>query len=181
MKKVHLLLGNSEELVNDLIEATVQEVCAGRAEVEAVRTAQMAEFIQQGCESDFDLVILIPNNLNLQEEPATATSPMGKGVQAIQAIKSHCSTPVIALPVFEARTAEEPLMLHAGADRVLELPFDRNELKVAVSRLLKLPVQRQSLSERYFFESIPAAQLLEPADLQDSVPGTASEGGLPTN
>jgi CheY-like chemotaxis protein len=146
VKRVNLLLGNSEELVNDLIEATVQEVCAGRAEVNCTRAAQMEDFIQRGREASFDLIILIPNNLADGAERDPACSPVGKGVQAIQAIKSHAPTPVIALPVFESRTTEEPLMLGAGADRVLELPFDRNELKVAVSRLLKLPVQNPVLA-----------------------------------
>ena len=142
MKQINLLIGNGEELVNDLIEATVQEVCAGRAEVRCTRTSQMDDFIRRGCDPAFDLVILIPNNLASRAGPEAGLSPMGKGARAIEAIKQHCSTPVIALPVFEARQAEEPLMLGAGADRVLELPFDRKQLKMAVSRCLKLPARQ---------------------------------------
>jgi CheY-like chemotaxis protein len=144
--RINLLLGNGEELVNDLIEAAVQEVCAGKAQVKCIRTGQMEDFIQRGCDPVFDLVILIPNNLASQAEEVASLSPVGKGARAIELIKQHCSTPVIALPVFEQRQAEEPLMLEAGADRVLELPFDRRELKAAVSRCLKLPTRKLALS-----------------------------------
>ena len=144
MKKVNLLLGNGEELVNDLIEATVQEVCMGRAQVTCIRTSRMEDFIHKGCDPAFDLVILIPNNLESDASQDGNLGAAGKGVRAIEAIRVHCSTPVIALPVFEERKAEEPLILGAGADRVLELPFDRNELKAAVSGCLKLPDRRHS-------------------------------------
>lgn len=144
-----MLLGNCEEVVNDLIEATVQEVCGGRAEVSCIRTGRMDDFIQRGCDPAFDLVILVPNNLVSEAGQDQGLSPAGKGARAIEAIKLHCSTPVIALPVFEHRDTEEPLMLGAGADRVLELPFSRNELKTAVSRCLKLPARKHSLSEQW--------------------------------
>jgi CheY-like chemotaxis protein len=149
LKKINLLLGNAEELVNDLIEATVQEVCAGRAEVTCTRTGRMQEFIERGCDPAFDLVILIPNNLASEAGQDGSLSPAGKGARAIEAIKLHCSTPVIALPVFEERKAEETLMLGAGADRVLELPFDRKELKAAVSRCLRLPGREHVVSREW--------------------------------
>ena len=138
MKKVNLLLGNGEEVVNDLIEATVQEVCGNRAKVMCTRTSQMEDLIEKGRDPAYDLVILVPNNLVSAEGQNKALSAATKGARAIEAIKLHCSTPVIALPVFEERKAEEPLMLEAGADRVLELPFNRNELKAAVSQFLHL-------------------------------------------
>ena len=138
MKKVKLLLGNCENVVNDLLQATVEEFCAGRAEVKCIRTAQLEEFIRKGRDPTLDLVILIPNNLMTQTEGHISLGGLGPGVRAIQAIKSESSTPVIAIPVFEDRGQEENLLLKAGADRVLELPFQREELLSAVGQLLKV-------------------------------------------
>lgn len=138
MKKVKLLLGNCEDVVNDLLQATVEEVCAGRAEVKCIRTAQLEEFIRKGRDPTLDLVILIPNNLMTETDGRIALGGLGPGVRAIQAIKSESSTPVIAIPVFEDRSREKKLFLRAGADRVIELPFQREELIGAVGELLKL-------------------------------------------
>jgi CheY-like chemotaxis protein len=143
MKKVNLLLGNCEDVVNDLLQATVEEVCAGRAEVNCIRTAQLDEFIRKGRDPLLDLVILIPNNLLTETNGHAAASRLGAGVRAIQAIKSESSTPVIAIPVFDDRSREEPLILEAGADRVIELPFQRDELVGAVGQLLRLPARSQ--------------------------------------
>ena len=136
MKRLNLLLGNAEDVVNDLLEATVHEVCGEDAEVNCIRTGRLDDFIQKGCNPEFDLIILIPNNLTSTGPVVPGSSAIG--VSAIQAIKSHCPTPVIALPAFEAREQEEGPIWRAGADFVLELPFNRDELKSAIARLLKV-------------------------------------------
>jgi len=137
MKELNLLLGNGEEIVNDLLESTVQEVCGVGAQVHCTRTGVLEEFIAKGCTSGFDLIILIPNILALSKTGSEAGAKAGAG--AVAEIKSHRPTPVIALPAFEARAEEERQMRSAGADCVLELPFNRNQLKAAIAHLLKLP------------------------------------------
>jgi DNA-binding response OmpR family regulator len=55
----------------------------------------------------------------------------------------------------EERTRYEPLLLEAGADCVLELPFEGDELSSAVARLLKLPSRLEHLqSARWFFAGV---------------------------
>ena len=140
MKKLNLLLGNGEEVVNDLLESTVVEVCSGQAEVNCIRTGLLKDFVQKGCNPEFDLIILIPNNLATGVQATAGTGSAEAGAAAIESIKAHCPTPVIALPAFEERAQEESQIRQAGADCVLELPFNRDELKAAIAQLLNLPV-----------------------------------------
>ena len=155
MKTYHILIGNCEELLSDYIEALFQEVCDGQAAVQCTRTARISGFVQHGCDEAFDLIVQIPHNLL---SPATAPTPMdviGEGIRAVRAIKSKHLVPVIAMVAPEERARYEPLLLEAGADCVLELPFEGDELSCAVTRLLKLPARLEHLqSSRWFFAGV---------------------------
>lgn len=153
MKKYHILLGNSEALLNDFIEALFREVCQGRAAVKCTRTAQIGEFSRLGCENAFDLVIGVPANLRPEVSPPTPMGRLGEGLRAIRAIKSKRPAPVIAIVRLEERARYEPLLLEAGADCVLELPFDGEELTSAVTRLLRLPVRLQHFRASRWFSA----------------------------
>ena len=75
--------------------------------------------------------------------------------RAIRTIKSKRPVPVIAIVALEERARYEPLLLEAGADCVLELPFDGEELTSAVGRLLQLPTRLDHLpSSRWFFAGV---------------------------
>jgi CheY-like chemotaxis protein len=155
MKTYHILIGNCEELLSDFFEALFREVCEGNAVLQSTRTGRVSEFVRQGCETDFDLVIQVPHNLF---PAATAPTPMDficEGIRAIRTIKSEHPVPVIAMVAPEERTRYEPLLLEAGADCVLELPFEGDELSSAVARLLKLPSRLEHLqSARWFFAGV---------------------------
>jgi len=140
MKTVNLLLGNSEGRVNNLIEALMRDVCDNHAIVHSIRTARVDEFIRQGCEGDFDLAIVIPDNLLPDPSRRTALSSIGEAVRAFEAIKKQRYTPIIAVAVC---AQYETLLSDAGADCVLELPFNCDQLKEAIRRLLTLSTQQQ--------------------------------------
>ena len=80
---------------------------------------------------------------------------LGEGVRAIRSIKSKRPAPVIAIVALEERARYEPLLLEAGADCVLELPFEGDELRSAVGRLLQLPPRLEYLTPtRWFFAGV---------------------------
>ena len=157
MKTYHILIGNCEELLNDFIEALFREVCEGRAAVQCTRTARVGEFVQQGCDHEFDLVIQVPHNLFHEMREATPMGLLGEAIRAVRTIKSKGPTPVITIVAPEERGRYEALLLEAGADCVLELPFDGDELRSAVGRLLRLPAGLEHLhfrSKRWHFAGV---------------------------
>ena len=155
MKTYHILIGNCEELLNDFIEALFREVCQGKAAVKFTKTARVSDFVQRACDTEFDLIIQVPHNLFPELTAPTPMGLLGEGLRAIRAIKSKRPAPVIAIVALEERTRYEPLLLEAGADCVLELPFEGDELTFAVGRLLKLPKQLEHLaSTRWFFAGV---------------------------
>ena len=155
MKTYNILIGNCEELLNDFIEALFHEVCDGQASVKCTRTVRVAEFVRQGCDADFDLIIQVPHNLFPETSAPTPIGLIGEGIRAIRAIKSKHPTPVIAIVALEERVRYEPLLLEAGADCVLELPFEGDKLTSAVGRLLKLPARLDHFpSARWFFAGV---------------------------
>ena len=155
LKTYHILLGSGEELLNDYIETLFQEVCEGRATVQCTRTPRVGEFVRVGCEGEFDLIIQIPN---YQTPELTAPTPMGylgEGLHAIRAIKARRPAPIIAIVAFKERGRYEPLLLEAGADCVLELPFEGEQLALAVGRLLRLPARLEHFrSKPWFFAGV---------------------------
>lgn len=155
MKTYHILIGNCEELLNDYIKALFQEVCKGGAAVQCTRTARVGDFVRQGCEAEFDLIIQVPHNLFPAVNAPTPMGFIGEGIRAIRTIKAKRPVPVIAIVALEERARYEPLLLEAGADCVLELPFEGDELSAAVARLLKLPARLEHLeATQWFFAGV---------------------------
>jgi len=155
MKTHNILIGNCEELLNDFIEALFHEVCDGQASVQCTRTARVADFVRKGCDTEFDLIIQVPHNLFPELSAPTPMGLIGEGTRAIRTIKSKRPAPVIAIVALEERARYEPLLLEAGADCVLELPFEGDELTSAVGRLLKLPARLEHFSSaRWFFAGV---------------------------
>jgi CheY-like chemotaxis protein len=155
MKTYNILIGNCEELLNRFIEALFREVCDGQASVKCARTARVGDFVRQGCDTEFDLIIQVPHNLFPELSAPTPIGYIGEGIRAIRSIKSKRPVPVIAIVALEERVRYEPLLLEAGADCVLELPFAGDELTAAVGRLLKLPARLDHFpSTRWFFAGV---------------------------
>ncbi len=155
MKTYHILIGNCEELLNDFIEALFREACGDQASVQCTRTGRVAEFVQHGCDREFDLVIQIPHNLFPAVSAPTPIGLVGESIRALRTIKAQRPAPVIAIVAPAERARYESLLLEAGADCVLELPFGGDELRAAVGRLLELssPPQ-QTAPQRWFFAGV---------------------------
>ena len=151
MKTYDILIGNCEELLSDFIEALFEEVCDGKAAVHCTRTGRVSDFVRQGCDAEFDLVIQVPHNLFPAVNAPTPMGFIGEAIRAIRTIKSKHQAPVIAILAPEERARYEPLLLEAGADCVLELPFEGDELNSAVARLLKCPARPEHLQSTQWF------------------------------
>jgi hypothetical protein len=155
MKTYRILLGNCEDHLNDFIESLFREVCGGQAVVNCARAARAGDLVRQACEREFDLVIQVPRNLLPGFHEPTPMGFIATAIESIQAIKSRRPVPVIVIVAPEERSKYEPLLLEAGADCVLELPFDGDQLASAVGRLLELPARLEHLeSKRWFFAGV---------------------------
>jgi hypothetical protein len=151
MKTYRILIGNCEELLSDFIETLFREACRGKVAVQGYRTARVADFVRQACGHDLDLIVQVPHNLLPQVTAPTPIGLIGESLRAIRTIKSKRSTPIITLLAVEERARYEPLLLEAGADCVLELPFDGDDLSAAVARLLKLRAPLGPLPPKQWF------------------------------
>ena len=155
MKTYHILLGNCEGLLNDFIEALFREVCEGKAVVKCARAARAGDLVRQACEREFDLVVQVPHNLLPGFCAPTPIGFIATAIESIQTIKSRRPGPVIVIVAPEERSKYEPLLLEAGADCVLELPFDGDQLASAVGRLLPPRARLEYLeSKRWFFAGV---------------------------
>jgi len=155
MKTYHILLGNCEELLNDFIEVLFREVCEGKAVVKCTRAARARDLVRQACEREFDLVVQVPHNLLPEASELTPIGFIAEAIRSIQIIKSRRPVPVVTIVALEERAKYEPLLLEAGADCVLELPFEGDQLTSAVGRLLQPPARLKYLqSKRWFFAGV---------------------------
>ena len=94
MKTYRILIGNCEELLNDFIETLFQEACQGEATVQCTRTARIGDFVRQGCEREFDLIVQLPHNLLPELSAPTPIGFIGEAIRAIHTIKSRRPIPV---------------------------------------------------------------------------------------
>jgi CheY-like chemotaxis protein len=155
MKTYHILLGSYEESLNSFVEALFWEVCEGQAVVKCTRAARADDLVRQACGREFDLVVQIPHNLLPEVSEATPIGFLAEAIRSIQTIKSRRPVPVITIVAPKERSKYEPLLLEAGADCVLELPFDGDQLTSAVGRLLQLPARpERHESKRWFFAGV---------------------------
>jgi CheY-like chemotaxis protein len=142
--KLKILLGNSEGLLNSLIENMIGELCGNSRPVQAARTDAFDQFVSQAITGKFDLLILIPNNLISSSTQQVTFTPIEDGAEAIRQIKCRQTTPLIAIALFQDRLREDSLLRQAGADSVLEIPFTCDDLQTAVSGLLGISVSVES-------------------------------------
>jgi hypothetical protein len=153
MKTIHVLLGNSDRRINNLVEVAVRDVCYGLALVECFRTARLDEFTQRGSCEDFDLIIMAPKHLLPGPVRKGAGDAIEAGVRAIQTIKEHRAVPILGVAV----PAEHELkVLMAGAENVFGAVFNEEVLKSEVRRVLKLaePVAEPVTPDRPSFAGV---------------------------
>ena len=154
MDKVHVLVGNSERGLSNLIESLVLDACFGQDfVVETTRIGRADELVKMASSGAYQLIILAAANLLPGPGLRKSWVSANEAVRAIHTIRSRCGTPVIAVSI---SPGDEVPLLEAGAECVVRLPFEQEtlKLKLEVRRALRLaePVEqakprRWSLSE----------------------------------
>ncbi len=142
MKKIHVLFGNSEGLLNDLMEVLVQQACGQKVASTCTRTIE--DLIRQGASGKFDLVIIVPNNLIPPSPCGSGYDAFAEAAQAIQTMKERHAIPVLALAAFN-KQGEQHRLRKTGADLLITLPFQASDFLGAVAALLGIS-QRQTAS-----------------------------------
>jgi hypothetical protein len=136
-----LLIGNSNLRVTNLIQSLVRGVCGAEVSLHSTRTQGVDEFVAQAVRHDFDLIIMNPENLQPAWRGTREFISINQAADAIRSIKTLRSAPIIAVAV----SPENDLLLsESGADLVLGLPFNCEDLKEAALRFLPTPVQEQT-------------------------------------
>jgi hypothetical protein len=134
METIRLLLANSDRKVNNQVEVAVLDVCYDRAAVQSTRASRLEELVHQGSLWDFDLIVIGADNLFRDRTQKTSASA-DEVTKAIEAIRAHCSAPIIVLTVSKN---PGPTFLQAGADSVLAIPLSFDQLKSKLRALLDL-------------------------------------------
>jgi len=137
MRTMHLLLGNSEQLLTNFIEVLAQDACAEEGLVSTTSVRTVEALILQGLTGRFDLAIVIPNNLVPDSIYVRERDAFSEAAEAVRILKKRCPIPVLVAAVFNQRPKEETLLRQAGADSVRELPFHPEELAGKLRDLLK--------------------------------------------
>src|SRR5256714_4713197 len=136
MHTIKLLTGNSNPQVSNLIFSLVRSVCDHDVSVDCTQAMRVDEFLTQAVRQDFDLIIISPEDLSAAPDRRQLTITIRQAIDAIRSIKALRRAPILCVGV---SPENELLFSEAGADLVLGLPFNCEDLKSAVSRFVVVP------------------------------------------
>jgi len=136
MHNINLLIANSNNRVTNLIYSLVRAVGGENASVHCCTATRVDDFLAQAVRDNFDLIIINPEDLCAALERRRRNICINQAADAIRSIKTLKAAPIICVAV---SPENELLLSEAGADLVLGLPFNCEDLKSAVGRLLIVP------------------------------------------
>ena len=136
MRTIHVLIGNSNLRVTNMIELLVRSVCDRQTCLDSTRAPHVEDFLAQAVRKQFDLIVFNPENLARSAERPRSFLTIRETENAIRSIKTLRSAPIVAVCV---SPENEFHLSEAGADLVLGLPFNCDDFKSAVSRLILVP------------------------------------------
>jgi hypothetical protein len=134
MENIKLLLAHADRRISNQIEVAVLDVCYDRAAVRSTRTARLDEFAHQGGRWDFDIIIVGADHLFRDRTQQTWATPDDVAT-AISDIRVRSSSPMVA---YVGSEESGDSLLQAGADCVLHIPFESDQLKAELRSLLDL-------------------------------------------
>ena len=138
MKRVNLLLGNSDYRINSIIEASVRDVCFNLAVVECFRTSRIDQFLRLGCHPAFDLIFVAPEHLVPEPSRKSKSLSIDEVLGVLRNIRKQRLVPIIGVAVPADLQAA---IIEAGAENAFGPFFDTELLKAEVRRVLRLPHQ----------------------------------------
>ena len=133
-RHVNIVLGNAEQLLNEMYAEVIRDAYAGVDFTFTVATT-VPDFICLASDSRTDLAILMPPG-NIDPDPSRPdTSPEEEAVHIVRTIKARHPIPVI---VIAAHPVAREALLAAGADCFLDIPARSAEITSAVAASLAL-------------------------------------------
>lgn len=144
MDTIKLLLAHSDRPLTNRIEIAVLDLCYDQAVVRSTRTARLDEAIRQGSVWDYDLLVLGADHL-FTDRTQQGWATLDQIAEGLRTIRSQSSVPIVAL----SSHPESEMLVEAGANCVLELPFSPEELKAEVRPLLDLSGAGESLGSNH--------------------------------
>src|SRR5258705_10538360 len=97
MHTINVLIGNSNPRVTNLIYSLVRSVCGDSMSVDCARATRVDEVLTQAVRSNFDLIIINPEDLCAAPERRRTTITIRQPVDAIPSIKTWRAAPVICV------------------------------------------------------------------------------------
>ena len=121
-----ILIGCNETGLEEIVSHLLLSMTGGA--VETFPVSHWSQFIDRACSGDFDLGFVIPNNLRMHAAGPGTPHPWAFAVRSIGRIKGNSST-VIIVSGDPAEVSEHGQAIReAGADAVIELPFNCDAL-----------------------------------------------------
>ena len=129
-----ILIGCNETGLEEIVSHLLLSMTGGA--VETFPVSHWSQFIDRACSGDFDLGLVIPNNLRMHAAGPGTPDPWAFAVRSIGRIKGNSST-VIIVSGDPAEVSEHGQAIReAGVDAVIELPFNCDALADTVRRCL---------------------------------------------
>ncbi len=135
MKAFYLLLAGADRRNGNLIEVLVRDVCFNHAVVQCTRTGRVDDFVRLGRDRDYDLLIMAPDHLLPAPGQRAGAACFEEALRGLRTIRGQRSVPIVAV---NALAEQHELLLEAGADGVLGVPINYDQLKLEVQRVLRI-------------------------------------------
>lgn len=133
---MHLLLGNSEQLLTNFIEVLAQDACADRGLVRTTAVRTVEALILEGLTGRFDLAIVVPRNLIPDGASIRIYNPFSEAAQAVRILKKRSAMPIVAAATLEDDSAEARILWEAGVDGLMGLPFHPQQFASTIHQAL---------------------------------------------
>src|SRR4051812_21051994 len=100
MKKpaYQVLIGNCEDALNEIGLLVLEQVLQGAFELKVTKTAHLAGLVEKSANQEFDLCLLVLNNIMVPELPSNShvQTRIHRVLDFIASLKAKHRTPVIA-------------------------------------------------------------------------------------
>jgi DNA-binding response OmpR family regulator len=136
MKGFNLLLAGADRRAGNLIEVLVRDVCFTQSVVECTRTGRVDDFIRLARDREFDLVVLAPAHLLPAPGQPGGSRCFQEVLRGLRSVRGRRQIPIVAVNTLPE---QQESLLEAGADAVVGVPINYDQLKSEVRRVLRIP------------------------------------------
>ena len=135
MKHLSVLIGESEEVIIEIVTDTIQEVVGEDCALDVRSTWKFDELMRLAETVHIDLFVIYLNNILYQDKITSGDQRVRAAQQLVSTLKEKYPSPIITLGGFSEYSGK---VEEAGAEYFFETPFKLNELRDAVESCLNL-------------------------------------------